>query len=78
VLFTDLSSERVVRALKKAGFAIVSKGKHIGMSDGTYHVTVPRHPRINPYTLKGIIKSANLTDSEFKKNYFKHQTEREP
>ena len=67
MLFTDLSSERVVRALKKAGFRVISKGTHIGMSDGTYRVTVPRHPRVNPYTLKGIIKSANLTNAQFKK-----------
>ena len=67
MLFPDLSSERVVRALKKAGFSIISEGKHIGMSDGTYHVTIPRHPRLNPYTLKSIIKSANLTDVQFKK-----------
>ena len=67
MLFTDLSSDRVVRVLKKAGFSIISEGKHIGMSDGTYRVTIPRHARINPYTLKGIIKSARLTDAQFKK-----------
>ena len=66
MLFTGLSSELVVRALKKAGFEIVSEGKHIGLSNGERHVTVPRHPKINPYMLKGIIKSAGLTDAEFK------------
>ncbi|MEK7858995.1 MAG: type II toxin-antitoxin system HicA family toxin [Elusimicrobiota bacterium] len=57
----------MVRAFKKAGFSVISEGKHIGMSDGTYHLTIPRHVRLNPYTLKGIIKSANLTDADFKK-----------
>lgn len=67
MLFTDLSTDRVVRALKKAGFAVISEGKHIGMSDGTCRVTILRHARLNPYTVKSIIKSANLTDSQFKK-----------
>jgi predicted RNA binding protein YcfA (HicA-like mRNA interferase family) len=66
MLFTDLSSERVVNALAKAGFRVVKQGKHIGMSDDNQRVTIPRHKRINPYTLKSIIKSASLTDKKFK------------
>lgn len=66
LIFTDLSSERVVRALMKAGFEIRKQGKHIGMSDGEHWVTIPRHKGLNPYTLKGIIKDAGLTDEEFK------------
>ena len=67
MLFTDLSSERVVNALSKVGFKVIKEGKHIGMSDGVHRVTIPRHRRINPYTLKGIIKDAGLSDEEFKK-----------
>lgn len=67
VLFTDISSERVVRALMKRGFWIAKDGgRHTGMTDGLRKVTIPRHPRINPYTLKSIIRSAGLTDDEFK------------
>lgn len=66
MLFTDLSSERVVKALQKAGFKIINQGKHIGMSNGAYRVTIPRHKRVNPYTLKRIIKDAQLTDEQFK------------
>ncbi len=66
MLFTDLSSERVVNAFSKAGFGIIKQGKHIGMSDGSRHLIIPRHKRINPYTLKGIIKDAGLTDERFK------------
>jgi len=66
MLFTDLSSVRVVKALSKAGFKVIRQGKHIGMSDGVHHLTIPRHKRINPYTLKGIIKDAGLTDERFK------------
>ncbi len=67
MLFTDVSSDRVVKVLKKAGFKIIKQGKHIGMSDGSRHIVIPRHKRLNPYTLKAIIKDAGLTDSEFKK-----------
>ena len=66
MLFTDLSAQRVVNALYKAGFRIIRQGKHIGMSDGSKHLTIPRHKRINPYTLKAIIKDAGLTDERFK------------
>jgi len=66
VLFTDVSAERAVRAFSKAGFKIITRGKHIGMSDGTHRITIPDHKRLNPYTLKAIIKDAGLTDEEFK------------
>lgn len=66
MLFTDLSSERAVNAFLKAGFKVIRQGKHIAMSDGTRHLTIPRHSRVNPYTLKSIIKDAGLTDEQFK------------
>jgi predicted RNA binding protein YcfA (HicA-like mRNA interferase family) len=67
MLFTDISSERAVRAFTKAGFRIVTRGKHIGMSDGVHRITIPEHKRLNPYTLKAIIKDAGLSDDAFKK-----------
>ncbi len=36
------------------------------MSDGSRHLTIPRHKRINPYTLKAIIKDSGITEEEFK------------
>ena len=66
MLFTDLSSERVVRTFEKAGFRVIRQGKHIGMSDGRRRLTIPRHPRVNPYTLRAIIRDAGLTDDQFK------------
>lgn len=66
MLFTDVSSERIVKALSKAGFRVIREGKHIGMSDGARHLTIPRHKRINPYTLKAIIKDAGLSEEGFK------------
>lgn len=65
-LFTDVSSERSVKALEKAGFKVIKQGKHIGMSDGKRRVTIPRHKRLNPYTLQKIIKDAGLTNERFK------------
>jgi len=66
MLFTDVSSERAVKAFGKVGFKIISRGKHIGMSDGNRRLTIPSHKRLNPYTLKAIIKDAGLTDDKFK------------
>ena len=67
MLFTDISSGRAVTAFKKAGFWISkSRGaKHTGMTNGTRKITIPRHTRLNPYTLKAIVRSAGLTDKEF-------------
>jgi len=68
MLFTDISSERAIRVFKKVGFWISkSGGKHVGMINGTRKITIPRYERLNPYTLKGIIRDAGLTDEEFKK-----------
>ena len=68
MLFTDVSSKRTINALEKNGFWVSkTSGKHIGMTNGTRKVTIPRHNRINPYTLKGIIRDAGLIDEEFKK-----------
>ena len=69
MLFTDISSSRAIIAFQKVGFWIsVTRGKkHTGMTNGTRKITIPRHSRINPYTLKAIIRDAGLTDDDFKK-----------
>lgn len=36
-----------VRALEKAGFAVVRPGMHIVMSDGARILTIPRHNPVN-------------------------------
>ncbi|HEY4524518.1 MAG TPA: type II toxin-antitoxin system HicA family toxin [Candidatus Paceibacterota bacterium] len=70
MLFTDLSSARVIKALEKVGFWLdPTRGiKHIGMNNGQRKLTIPRSSRINPHTLKGIIRAAGLTDQEFKES----------
>ena len=55
-----------VRALKKAGFAIVRQGKHIKMSDGAHIVMIPRNDPVNAYTMGTIAIAAGLTVDEFK------------
>ena len=66
MLFTDVAHERAVTAFQKAGFWVSkSGGKHTGMTNGTRKITIPRHNRLNPYTLKGIIRDAGLTDEKF-------------
>ncbi len=69
MLFTDVSHDRAVIAFTKAGF-LISKNhgrKHTGITNGIKKITIPRHTRLNPYTLKGIIRDAGLTDEEFKR-----------
>ena len=65
MVFTDVSAERAVRALRKA-FELVRSGKHLVATDGTRVVTIPRTKRLNPYTLRSIIRSAGLTDKKFR------------
>lgn len=50
-----------VRALEKAGFAVVRQGKHIVMSSGARILTIPRHNPVNAFTLGGIVRDAGLT-----------------
>lgn len=68
MLFTDVSSERAINVFYKIGFWISkSHGKkHVGMTNGTRKITIPRHKKLNPYTLKAIIRDAGLTDEQFK------------
>ncbi len=42
MLFSDVSTERAVRALGKAGFQVVRQSKHIVLSDGERLLTIPR------------------------------------
>ena len=58
---------RAVRALEKAGFKIVSQGKHVVVSDGSRILTIPRHNPINEFTMGGIIRDAGLSVEQFKK-----------
>ena len=67
MLFTDVSSKQAVQAFQKTGFWILRSGKNIGMTDGKRKIVIPRHTRVNPFTLKAIIRDAGLIDADFKK-----------
>ncbi len=60
-----LQNERSGHSVKQAS-ELSPEESNIGMSDGVYHIILPDHKRLNPYTLKAIIKDAGLTDEELK------------
>ena len=62
----QVSHERVIRALKKAGFSILRKGKHISMTDGKNLVIIPRHHTIKPGTLRHILEAAEISVERFR------------
>jgi len=62
----QLSHERVVRALQRAGYRILREGKHISMTDNTNILIIPRHHVIKPGTLKHILDAADLTVEQFR------------
>ena len=62
----QVSHERVVRALKRAGFYILREGKHISMTDNKHLVIIPRHHVIKPGTLKQILDAADISPEHFK------------
>lgn len=62
----QVSHERVVRALKRAGFYILREGKHISMTDEKHIVIIPRHHVIKPGTLKQILDASEISPERFK------------
>lgn len=62
-----ISHLRAVRALARAGFAIIRQGKHIVMTDGVRILTIPRHDPIDAATMGGIVRDAGLTVREFRR-----------
>ena len=63
---SQVSHERVVRALERRGFWILRQGKHIAMTDGKVLLIIPRQHTIKPGTLRQILDAASLTAEEFR------------
>ena len=63
----QISHERIVRALKRAGFYILREGKHISMTDEKHIVIIPRQHVIKAGTLKQILDAADISPERFKK-----------
>jgi predicted RNA binding protein YcfA (HicA-like mRNA interferase family) len=62
-----INHQDAIRALEKAGFAVVRQGKHVTMRSGVRQVTIPRNNPINAYTMAIILRGAGLTIEQFKK-----------
>lgn len=62
----QVSHERVVRALKRAGFYIIREGRHISMTDNKHIVIIPRQHVIKPGTLKQILDAAEISSERFR------------
>jgi predicted RNA binding protein YcfA (HicA-like mRNA interferase family) len=63
-----LSADKVVKALKRAGFRIVRQsGSHIHLwnNESRTLVTVPNHSELAKGTLNSIIKQSKLDRDEF-------------
>ncbi len=70
----DAPRERVVRALKAVGFAMVREGNHIAMvrenADGTRTpLTMPGHRRIKGSTLRTILRQSKIPRDDFLRAY---------
>lgn len=57
---------RAIRAFKKAGFRVISQGKHTVMSEGRHILTIPRHNPVNAFTMGGIVQDSGLSIEQFK------------
>ncbi len=63
-----LSGKKIVKIFEKAGFCRVSqKGSHIKIRNGTRQITliIPDHKEVDRWTLRGIIRDAEITVEEF-------------
>jgi predicted RNA binding protein YcfA (HicA-like mRNA interferase family) len=62
-----VSGKRVVRALEKAGFEVVStRGSHCKLRHMAPPRIVPLHDEVRPATLTSILRQAGLTADELR------------
>ena len=65
-----LSGKQVIAALQRLQFKVIHrKGSHVKMqhSDGRV-IVFPDHKEIDRWTLKGVLKDAEIEEAEFLKN----------
>lgn len=63
-----LSGKEIVKAFEKVGYYRVSqKGSHIKICNDTRQIIliIPAHKEVDRWTLRGIIRDAELTMEEF-------------
>ena len=63
----ELSHQRIVRVLERAGFVVRRQGKHISMYSAEKHVVavIPRHDPVKRSTLARILKEIDMSVEEF-------------
>ena len=66
----SVSGERLIRALKRAGFVeLRQKGSHVSLekrtADRVFKTVVPMHNELSKGTLSDILKQSGLTLEEF-------------
>jgi predicted RNA binding protein YcfA (HicA-like mRNA interferase family) len=63
----ELSHQRIVRALERAGFVLRRQGKHLSMyhPDKNVVAIIPRHDPVKRSTLAHILKEIDMTVDEF-------------
>jgi predicted RNA binding protein YcfA (HicA-like mRNA interferase family) len=64
----ELSHQRVVRALERAGFVLKRQGRHTSMHHPEKNVLaiIPRHNPVKRSTLAHILKEIDITVEEFR------------
>ncbi|MFW6105423.1 MAG: type II toxin-antitoxin system HicA family toxin [Chloroflexota bacterium] len=62
-----ISGDRCISALKRVGYRVArTKGSHVRMRcPGRRPVTVPKHHELDRGTIKGILRTANVSVEEF-------------
>ena len=63
-----LSGKQIVNAFKRAGYRVIDqKGSHIKIYNPIKEITliIPNHKEVDRWTLKGIIRDAEMTTEEF-------------
>ncbi len=61
-----ISGRKTVKALERLGFVFIrQKGSHAIMRRGACGCVVPMHREINPWTLNGLLKQADVEPEEF-------------
>ncbi len=63
-----LSGNEIIRALLRAGYIKVGqRGSHVKLFNPTKQITliIPNHREVDRWTLKGILKDADMSVEEF-------------
>jgi predicted RNA binding protein YcfA (HicA-like mRNA interferase family) len=58
----DVSHDRLVRFLRKRGWAVVGGSRHTVLERGGIQLTVPRHGKLKTGTVAVILKQAGVAD----------------